>query len=342
MNRIMKSMAVTVGALSLAMAGGTAVAQEKQITIGTQTTWNPWKVAIADGAFEEATGYDIEWRHFDSGALAITAFASGSVDIVVAGSSPLAAAISRGVDLKLFWIVFGIAEGEALVVRDGSGIETPQDLKGKNIAVPFVSTTHYHMMFALEHWGIDPSEVNLLNLAPNEAAAAWARGDIDAAFVWNPALGRIMETGEVLITSGELCELGKCTFDGMVVDPEFAESDPEFMVEFVKVLAKADSAYRQNPDAWTADSPMVQKIVDLIGGNAEDVPVVLSQYTFPTLEEQASETWLGGGADSGAAQALKDTAQFLKEQGKVSDVPEDMGQYVTDRWVEAAMKEMHE
>ncbi|WP_446917374.1 ABC transporter substrate-binding protein, partial [Klebsiella pneumoniae] len=83
--------------------------------------------------------------------------------------------------------------------------------------------------FALEHWGIDPGEVQLLNLQPNQIAAAWLRGDIDGAFVWEPALSRIKETGEVLITSGELCKLGKCTFDGLIAQREFAEANPEFM-----------------------------------------------------------------------------------------------------------------
>ena len=39
-------------------------------------------------------------------------------------------------------------------------------------------------------------------------------------------------------------------------------------------------------------------------------------YRFPTLQEQASATWLGGGA----AKALADTSAFLKEQGRVQEV----------------------
>ncbi len=173
---------------------------DKEVTIGYQLVYNPWKVAIVDGAFEKATGYEINWRKYDSGAKVINAMASGDVQIALAGSSPIAAGVSRGLPIELFWIVEDIASAEALVVRDGSGITAPQDLKGKKLGVPFVSTTHFHTLFALEQFGIDPKEVRVLNMQPNNIAAAWERGDIDAAFIWDPALGRIKKSGKVLIT----------------------------------------------------------------------------------------------------------------------------------------------
>jgi hypothetical protein len=149
--------------------------------------------------------------------------ASGDVQIALAGSSPIAAGASQGVDLELAWIVEDIASAEALVARNGSGIAKIEDLKGKKVAVPFVSTTHFHLLFALEHFGVDPKDVEILNLQPPQIAAAWERGDIDAAFVWDPALGQIKKSGEVVITSGELSALGKPTFDGLIVgDPGLA------------------------------------------------------------------------------------------------------------------------
>ena len=199
-----------------------AAAADKEITVGYQLVYNPWKVAIANGEFEKATGYKIKWRKFDSGSKVIPAMALGDVHIALAGSSPIAAGVSRGIDMKLFWITEDIASAEALVVRDGSGIAAPQDLKGKKLGVPFVSTTHFHTLFALEQFGIQPKELTILNMQPNQIAAAWIRGDIDAAFVWDPALGRIKKTGKVLITSGLLSSWGKATFDGMVVSTKFA------------------------------------------------------------------------------------------------------------------------
>ncbi|RMD61916.1 MAG: taurine ABC transporter substrate-binding protein, partial [Alphaproteobacteria bacterium] len=317
-----------VVATCLAVLGAGAAQAQKEVTIGYQLIYNPWKVAIVNGDFEKATGYKINWRKFDSGAKVINAMASGDVSLSLAGSSPIAAAVSRGLDLELVWIVEDIASAEAMVVRNGSGIIAPQDLRGKKIGVPFASTTHFHLLFALEQFGIDPSEVTILNMQPPQIAAAWERGDIDAAFVWDPALGQIKKTGKVLITSGLLSSWGKATFDGMLASKEFAADNPDFMCKFIKTIAAADEAYRSNPGAWTPDSEPVQAIVKLIGGNPADVPKVLALYDFPTLEEQASPRWLGGGKDGVAAKALAATSQFLLEQGKLDEVKPDYSVYV--------------
>lgn len=323
-------------AAGCAVAGAlasTAAAQE--VTIGYQGVYNPWKVAIADGAFEAATGATIRWEKFDSGSKVITAMASGDVHIAMAGSSPIAAGISRGLPIALFWIVEDIKDAEALVVRPD--IQKPEDLKGRKIGVPFVSTTHFHMLFALETWGIAPDSVEILNMQPNAIAAAWERGDIDGAFIWDPALGRLKEDGRVMITSGELSALGKATYDGMIVNTAFADANPDFMCKFVATIAAADAAYRDNPEAFGGDSDNAAKIVSLAGGEPSQVPDVLALYGFPTLAEQASEAWLGGGAASGAAKSIMATSEFLKAQGQIDAVMPDYGFAVRDTYVNAAL-----
>jgi taurine transport system substrate-binding protein len=333
-------LAVALTALGAGAAQVQAQAQaqaQKEVAIGYQLVYNPWKVAIVNGDFEKATGYKINWRKFDSGAKVITAMASGDVQLALAGSSPIAAGMSRGLDVELVWIAEDIASAEALAVRDGSGISAPQDLKGKTLGVPFASTTHFHTLFALEQFGINPTELKILNMQPPQIAAAWERGDIDAAFVWDPALGAIKKTGKVLITSGLLSSWGKATFDGMLADKSFAAENPDFMCRFIKTLAAADEAYRGNPAAWTPDSPAVKAIIKLIGGNPEDVPTVLDLYDFPTLEEQASARWLGGGAKGGAVKALNFTSEFLKGEKKIPAVLPDYSVGVNPKWVEAAL-----
>ncbi|HXV24333.1 MAG TPA: taurine ABC transporter substrate-binding protein [Alphaproteobacteria bacterium] len=321
----------------LAVVGAAPQAAEKEATVGYQLIYNPWANAIVEGAFEKATGYKINWVQFDSGAKVINAMASGDVHLALAGSSPIAAGVSRGLDIEMVWVVEDIASAEALVVRNGSGIIAPQDLKGKKIACPFVSTTHFHLLFALEQFGIDPSEVNILNMQPPEIAAAWERGDIDGAFVWDPALGQIKKTGKVLITSGQLSTWGKATFDGLIANKTWAAENPDFMVAFIKTLAAADESYRSNPQAWTADSQMAKNIVKLVGGNPEDVPGVLALYGFPSLEEQASSAWLGGGKEGGVARALMFTSEFLLKEKKIDATLEDYSVTVNPKWVEMAL-----
>jgi taurine transport system substrate-binding protein len=168
--------------------------------------------------------------------------------------------------------------------------------------------------------------------------AAWDRGDIDGAYVWDPALAHLKQSGKVLITSGDLSKLGKPTFDGIAVDRKWGEENKEFMAKLVKAIADYDQQYRSNPAAWGPSSPQAAAIAKMIGGNASDVPASLALYAFPSLQEQVSKAWLGGGKDSRAVFALKDTSEFLKSQQQISTVLPDYTKYVTPVYAEAAMK----
>lgn len=324
--------------LASALASGPVLAQAKQVTIAYQQIAGPLIVAMANGSLEKATGYKVNWRQFESGAKVATALTSGDVQIGVIGSSPLAAAVSRGVEVELFWILDDINEAEALVVRNGAGIAKPADLRGKKLGVPFVSTTHFHTMFALEQWGIKPSEVQLLNMQPNQIAAAWERGDIDAAFVWDPALARIKQDGKVLVTSGELSKKGKATFDGVVVQRDWGRQNADFMAKLVKVLAEADAALRSNPQQWGPDSAPAKAIAGKIGGTPAEAAAAVKLYAYPSADQQASAAWLGGGREGGASRALRATAEFLKDQRRIDAVLPDYSVFVTSKFVEAAQK----
>ena len=264
--------------------------------------------------------------------------ASGAVEIGEVGSAGIAAAVSRGEPMELFWILDDIGAAETLVARNGSGINSVKDLKGKKIAVPFNSTTHFHLMVALDQAGINPKDVQILNMRPPEVAAAWARGDIDATWIWNPVLAQVKQNGKVIMTSGQVSEsTGKATFDGYVVNKNWAKDHNDFMVKFVKVLAAADERYRANKAKWTKDSPEVKAVAKWSGAKPEDVPEGMALYRFPTLAEQNSK-WLHGGANSIAAKALKATAEFQKSQNQIEKTLPDYSVAVTPKYVQEAMK----
>ncbi|WP_454915962.1 taurine ABC transporter substrate-binding protein [Xanthobacter sediminis] len=322
--------AALVGA---ALLSGLPARAETKLTVAYQATVEPSKVPQADGTYDKAVGGTVDWRKFDSGADVIAAIASGGVDIGYVGSSPLAAAASRELPIKTIFVVGLIGSSEALVTRNGSGIGKAADLVGRKVGVPFVSTTHYSLLAALKHWGIDDKKVSILNLRPPEIAAAWARGDIDGAYVWDPVLTQIKGTGKVLATSANVGEWGAPTFDAWIVRSDYAEKNPDAVRAFVKTTGDAYAAYRANPSKWSATSPEAQKIARITGAKAEDVPELLKGYTFPTLDEQASQDLLG----AGTARAISDAAAFLKAQGKIPDSLETYGPYVTTRFATEAL-----
>lgn len=313
---------------TLALTGLTLVSQAAELTVGYQTGVDPSKVPQADGAYEQAIGEKIAWRRFNSGPEVITAMASGDVQIGNLGSSPLAAAASRKLPIVAFIVSAQINAAEALVVRNGSGIDTPQDLIGKTIATPFVSTSHYSLLGALKHWNLDTRQVKVVNLQPAEIAAAWKRGDIDGAFVWSPALGEIRKSGKTLTDAAQVGSWGAPTFEVWVARKDFAEQHPQVVAAFAKVTLQSFADYAAHKGQWTAESAPVQKIARLTGANAADIPELLAGAAFPDAQAQPELL------TTQTPRAIAQTAQFLKEQGKVENVLPDYAPFVNARFVQ--------
>jgi len=311
------------------VAAGNAAAAD--VTIGYQLTYTPWKAQMDKLKKEGLGGKSIEFVKFNSGTEVINAMASGSVDISLNGSSPSAAGFSRGVELQVVYVYDNINDAEALVVDDS--ITAPQDLLGKTIAVPFGSTTHFHMMFALEQFNISPKKMRVIDMSPPDMVAAWERGDINGGFVWDPALGKMKGKGRVLVTSGDLSNWGKATFDAMVARKGFTEENPKFVCQWIKMVAAQDADYRANPQSYGPGTANAKAIAKAVGGQEAEVGGVLALYEFPTLAQQISPTWLGGGVQN----ALKAASIFLKDQGKLDAVLDSYADSATPKFAKMAM-----
>jgi taurine transport system substrate-binding protein len=311
---------------------GTANAQTKEIIIGHFGTPMPMHGAYAD--IEKATGYKISWRKFDAGTDVIAAMASGSIKLSELGSSPLAIGASQGVDYQLFAISNVIGAAEALVARNGAGIDKLEDIKGKKVAVPLGSTAHFSLMGAMRHAKIDSKSVTILGMKPDQLVAAWSQKQIDAAYVWDPALAKIKADGKVIVHSGQVAEWGNPTFDGWVVNPAWAKENAAFMTAFLKAIDKINTNYRDNGAKWTATTPEVLAIAKATGSKPQDVAEGLPGYQFPSAKDQASNAWLG----KASAEGMLATAEFLVAEKRISKALTDYKKFVTTEYLQQATK----
>ncbi|EOC0057601.1 taurine ABC transporter substrate-binding protein [Cronobacter turicensis] len=300
-------------------------AQAVDVTVAYQTSAEPAKVAQADNTFAKESGATVDWRKFDSGASVVRALASGDVQIGNIGSSPLAVAASQNVPIEVFLLASQLGNSEALVVKNS--IRTPQDLIGKRIAVPFISTTHYSLLAALKHWGIRPDQLSIVNLQPPAIIAAWQRGDIDGAYVWAPAVNALEKEGTVLTDSSEVGKWGSPTLDVWVVRKDFAEKHPDVVTAFARSALAAQRGYLDDPDGWLKQPDYLEKLARLSGVPQADVPGLVKGNTYLTARQQVEQ--LNGPVN----QAIVDTAAFLKAQGKVAQAGQDYRAFVTDRFV---------
>ncbi|WP_025770043.1 taurine ABC transporter substrate-binding protein [Thioalkalivibrio sp. HK1] len=327
-----KRIGISLGAaLAFTMLAPLQGARSADVTVGYQLVYGPWKAKMDELKEKGLGGKTIEFVKFTSGTEVINAMASGSVDISLNGSSPTAAGYSRGVDLQVIYVYDNINDAEALVVDDT--IVAPQDLKGKKIGVPFGSTTHFHMMFALEQFGMSPRDLDVLDMSPPDMVAAWERGDINGGFVWDPALGAMKKKGRILLTSGDLSNWGKATFDAMVARKGFTSEHPDFACEWVKMVSSADADYRSNPDDYGPGTMKAMGVAKAVSGDESQVGMVLSLYDYPTLEEQVSQTWLGGGVQN----ALMAASEFLVSQGKLDGVLDSYADSATPKFAQMVL-----
>lgn len=300
-----------------AWSGGRSEAGRQAVVIGYQTIPNGAMVAKQLGWHEEHLGRPVQWVQFNSGSELNAAVAAGSVDIGLGGSSTTVAAIAQGVPARVFFIYNIIGENEALVVREGSGISSVSDLVGRRAAAPFGATTHYHLLAALGEAGVDPGQVSILDMTPGDILAAWQRGDIDAAFVWEPSLAALLEMGgHVLISSGELAALGYLTGDIAIVREGFAAAHPELVVRYLETELRAIELYKTN--ARTAADAVAREF----SISSSEAARQMASLVWLSGEEQLGLEYLGTQAQPGRlAEVFHATAEFLVEQQALGRLP---------------------
>lgn len=290
----------------------TAEALPDKITIAYQLIPNGDLIVKNKRWLEEALpGVTIEWKQFDSGGSVNEAFAAGSIDIGLAGSSPVSRGLSQGITYRVPWIHDVIGKAEALVAKEG--ITSVADLKGRKVATPLASTAHYSLLAALRDAGVDPADVDIIDAEPADILAAWTRGDIDAAYVWNPTTAELVaDGGTILVDSEQLAAKGYTTYDLAVVSDDFAERYPAALQAWVAQQDRAVTLYREN------ESEAVAAIAAELNLSPEEALAQTKDLVFLTAAEQAEADNLPA-----VGPALFATAEFNRELGQIPSVAEE-------------------
>jgi taurine transport system substrate-binding protein len=251
----------------------------------------------------------IEWKVFQSGGDVNQAIAAGAVDLGLVGSSPVSRGISQSLPYKVLWIHDVIGSNEALVVKQG--INSISDLEGKTVATPLASTSDFSLLAALKDAGIPQQKVKIIGAEPDAIVAAWSRGDIQGAYVWNPDLAKIAaDGGKILTTSADLAKRGQTTYDLGVVTKSFAAKYPQALATWVTQEDRAVKLLQSNPSA----------AAQAIGAELNLSPAeALSQtkgLIFLTAAQQAGANYLGGDL----AKQIYAQGQFNEQLGQIPNL----------------------
>ena len=153
--------------------------------------------------------------------------------------APLAIALkAQGVNIKVVYL--GHRYGSALVVKENGPIKTFADMRGRKIAIPSRFSDERLLVFrAMKIWGIKPSEIKMVEMAPPDVAGALAAGAIDAFVMGEPfpSQAELGGYGRVLFQAREYWpDYMSCI---LVVQQELIDKRPEVVQELVDGIARS-------------------------------------------------------------------------------------------------------
>ncbi|MEH7877228.1 ABC transporter substrate-binding protein [Rhizobium laguerreae] len=170
-----------------------------------------------------------------------------------------------------------------------SPIKTLEDLKGKKVAFKRGSSAHNVTVKILRKGGLNPEDVEQLDLSPPDAAAAFKNGSIDAWSIWDPYLAiaeadpetRILTTAEGIVDS----------YSFFLANRDFTDANGQVVVDVIDELAKVGRSAQSNLDET------VKELSEITG-----VPVEVTRVTLTRK-----------GADLGSVSTITDAAAAYQQ-----------------------------
>lgn len=310
---MMRMMLTSTAATLAFMAGSQAAMALEEITVAYFLEWPmPFEYAKANGTYDTEMGVKVNWRAFDTGTAMSAAMASGDVQIAVSqGVPPFVVATSAGQDLQTIAVAVSYSENDNCVVRSDLEItkENAKELEGKKVAVPLGTAAHYGFLRQMEYFGIDLSKLQIVDMAPPDGAAAIAQGAVDMACGYGGGLNRMKEHGNVLLTGKEKEDLGILVFDVISAPATFLAENPDLAAKFMKVTEDANAMWNEG----SRQDEMIEVIAKDAGMDLETAKKDISTFVFPSVDEQLSEKWLGGGAQT----FMKGVSQVFLDAGSI-------------------------
>ncbi|MFJ7666234.1 aliphatic sulfonate ABC transporter substrate-binding protein [Lysinibacillus sp. NPDC097195] len=213
-----------------------ANSKEIVVKIGVQGSGGLFGKAQEERLFEKAFapyGATVEWVEFQSGPPMTEAIASNKLDFAGLGNMPIIAAQAAGIP---FTVISQVLEGKknvGVVVNSANGITNLHDLMGKKVAVGKGTNAYDFLLRGLKKEGLNPEKLELINLNPDEAQAAFDAGSIDAWAVWEPYLTINTLSGKgTIIADGEKLDLLSPSYQ--IVRTAFAEQHADLVVAYLK------------------------------------------------------------------------------------------------------------
>jgi aliphatic sulfonates family ABC transporter substrate-binding protein len=184
------STALATGAALVPLAAGSARAEAlpSKLRIGYQKTGALLIVKVRKQVEKRLApdGVAVEWVEFPFGPPLLEALQAGAIDYGYTGDAPPIFAQAARADLLYVAAIPARGDSQAILVAPDAPARSVADLKGRRVAVAKGSSAHNLLVAATEAAGLKWSDFEVAYLAPADAAAAFAKGAVDAWSIWDP------------------------------------------------------------------------------------------------------------------------------------------------------------
>lgn len=201
-------------------------------------------VAQNKGLFEKHQ-LQAEFSYLQTGKITLDAVVRGEIDFGIIVEAALAfAAFQPGLGVKIIAINQEKLD-DAIVARRDSNIDVAADMTGKRLGVTRGASSQMYAFKFLDVNGIDPAQVDIVNLSPPAIVAALNNGDIDAGSVWQPYrhnLNRQLGDNAVNFTNEGIYR----GYAIIAVKEGFLTENPDKVNRFLSALKEAEYYIKEN------------------------------------------------------------------------------------------------
>ena len=287
-------------ALSALVLLAPVLAEELRLAVSRGPVSLPIYVAESQGYFE-SEGVAVRMQECSSGRSCFQLLAEQRTDLATAAELLVTLDSFRGSDVAIIATLSSSARGIRLVARRSAGIKAPEDLRGKRIATVLGTSAQYYLDRWLVFYEIDPKQVELVALAPDQLARALVRHEIDAIAIWEPIQSAAMSALAQDALSLPSPRVYTQHFSLIASLQAIARREAD-LVKLLRALARAERFIAEQP----AQAQHILKTRLPGGAGSEnfsdnDFRLVLEQSLITTMDGQARWAKSQGLVPSGAS-----------------------------------------
>ncbi len=196
-----------------------------------------------------AEGLSVDISGTSAGKLAMDALNARAVEYAVVVEMNIAHTLFNHDDIAILAEIAQPTRAIKLLGRRDRGVSGVDDLRGKKIGVLLGVNIHLFLVRFLEDRGIPLSSVELVNLRPPDAAAAFEAGDLDAVITWQPHVQRLQQRlGAKVVVLTDESERYWTYKMVLATRRSYLEDHGDEATRVLRAMLQADDAIRRDPE----------------------------------------------------------------------------------------------